>query len=224
MEHGDIRSVKYFIWDFDGTLFDTYPMIIGDFRRALGQFGRDVDPVELMGHFLETVGHAMEYYAKEFDIDLEQLNAAYRQQLAHSNETLPAQPMAKVEQALQAVKARGGENYIFTHRSSVTTQGYLQRFGLEKYFADIVTPQSPCFAWKPAPDGILYLMKTHNLPADQTAMVGDRQIDLDSGIAAGVKTVHYRCKAVPQTLPCDWYFEDFGEMARCLSQAQEETA
>ena len=67
-------------------------------------------------------------------------------------------------------------------------------------------------------------MKTHNLPADQTAMVGDRQIDLDSGIAAGVKTVHYRCKAVPQTLPCDWYFEDFGEMARCLSQAQEETA
>ena len=221
MEKGDIRSVRYFIWDFDGTLFDTYPMIIGDLRKALQHFGRDVQPVELMEKLLHTVSYAMEYYCGKFGIDPARLEEVYRQMLEHSNKTLPARPMAGVEAVLKAVKARGGENYIFTHRSSVTTEGYLDRFGLKDYFADIVTPQSPGFAWKPAPDGIEHLLKTHGLPAQQTAMVGDRQIDLDSGVAAGVKTVHFRCKAVPQELVCDWYYDDFGVMAKSLVPTQE---
>lgn len=218
MEQGDIRSVKYFIWDFDGTLFDTYPMIMGDFRKALQSFGRDADPVELMEKLLDTVAHANGFYAEKFGIDPEALFAAYRQQLAVSNETLPSQPMANVEAVLRAVKARGGENYIFTHRASATTHAYLEQFDLLKYFADIVTPQSPCFAWKPAPDGIVYLLEKHGLSPEETAMVGDRQIDLDSGIAAGVKTVHYRCKAVPQELKCNWHFDDFLVMAQSLTE------
>ena len=221
MENGDICSVRYFIWDFDGTLFDTYPMIIGDLRRALQHFGKDVQPVELMEKLLHTVSYAIEYYSKEFGLDPARLERVYRQMLAHSNETLPARPMAEVESVLQAVKAMGGENYIFTHRSQITTEGYLERFGLKGYFADIITPQSPGFAWKPAPDAIAHLLQTHGLPAEQTAMVGDRQIDLDSGVAAGVKTVHFRCKAVPQELPCDWHFEDFGAMAQSLASKQE---
>ena len=221
MENGDIRSIRYFIWDFDGTLFDTYPMIIGDLRKALQHFGRDVQPVELMDKLLHTVSYTIEYYGNEFSIDPAQLDGVYRQMLARSNETLPSQPMAGIEDALKAVKALGGENYIFTHRSSITTMAYLERFGLTHYFADIITPQSPAFAWKPAPDAILYLLQAHGLPAGQTAMVGDRQIDLDSGVAAGVKTVHYRCKAVPQELVCDWYFDDFTAMAESLASKRE---
>jgi HAD superfamily hydrolase (TIGR01509 family) len=159
------------------------------------------------------------FFADHDDLlDPEALFAAYRQQLAVSNETLPSQPMANVEAVLRAVKARGGENYIFTHRASATTHAYLEQFDLLKYFADIVTPQSPCFAWKPAPDGILYLLEKHGLSPEETAMVGDRQIDLDSGIAAGVKTVHYRCKAVPQELKCNWHFDDFLVMAQSLTE------
>ena len=34
----DMHRLVHFIWDFDGTLFDTYPVIIEDLRGALAVF------------------------------------------------------------------------------------------------------------------------------------------------------------------------------------------
>jgi len=36
--NADVRCVKHFIWDFDGTLFDTYPIIIAQMQAVLGDF------------------------------------------------------------------------------------------------------------------------------------------------------------------------------------------
>ena len=73
----DIRSVKHFIWDFDGTLFDTYPIIIGQMQTALAGFGHTIDPLELMEQLLHTVGFALEYCSEKFSIDYTQLDEAY---------------------------------------------------------------------------------------------------------------------------------------------------
>ena len=39
---------KHVIWDFDGTLFDTYPIIIQNLDNALREFGYTCDPLEAM--------------------------------------------------------------------------------------------------------------------------------------------------------------------------------
>ena len=36
------------IWDFDGTLFDSYPHIHASYMQALADFGRSVDGDTLM--------------------------------------------------------------------------------------------------------------------------------------------------------------------------------
>lgn len=216
-KHTDIRNIKHFIWDFDGTLFDTYPIIIQQMQTALGSFGHTIDPLELMEQLLDTVGAALEYCAAKFSIDLTQLNDAYTV-LHEQSALLPvAPPMKAVESVLAAVLARGGKNWIFTHRDLDSTTAYLEKYGLTHYFSDIVAADTPGFAWKPAPDSIEYLLRSHGLDPEEVAMVGDREIDLASARAAGVYSIHYLCKTVPQNLQCHWRFSDFSHMAAALN-------
>lgn len=217
-EMTDIRCIKHFIWDFDGTLFDTYPIIISQIQTALGQFGHSIDPLELMEQLLCTVGAGLRYCAEKFSIDYTQLNDAYTV-LHDQSALLPvALPMASVEAVLAAVQARGGKNLIFTHRTLSSTAAYLEKYGLSRYFSDIVAPDTSGFAWKPAPDAIKYLLEAHGLDPREVAMVGDREIDLLSGRAAGIYGIHYLCKDVPQQLPCHWRFSNFADLAAMLEK------
>lgn len=219
-EKTDIQQVKHFIWDFDGTLFDTYPLIIAQMQAVLADFGHTIDPVELMEQLLNTVGAALSYCAEKFSIDYAKLSDAYT--VLHDQSALMpvALPMASVEKALAAVLSRGGKNFIFTHRNLASTNAYLEKYGLSHYFADISAPDTPGFAWKPAPDAIEFLLETHGLDRDEVAMVGDREIDLASGRAAGVRCIHYLCKNVPQELACDWRFSDYAAMAAKLENEE----
>ncbi|HAX98844.1 MAG TPA: phosphoglycolate phosphatase, partial [Candidatus Atribacteria bacterium] len=42
--------MKYteYIWDFDGTLFDTYPVMVKAFQRALRELGIEEKPDTLL--------------------------------------------------------------------------------------------------------------------------------------------------------------------------------
>ena len=214
----DIRRIQHFIWDFDGTLFDTYPIIIRQIQTALTQFGHTIDPLELMEQLLNTVGAGLRYCAEKFSIDYTQLNDVYTV-LHNESELLPiAPPMASVEAVLAAVRARGGMNFIFTHRTLASTSAYLEKYGLSHYFSDIVAPNTPGFAWKPAPAASKYLLSTPSLDPSEVAMIGDREIDLLSGQAAGIYGIHYLCKDVPQQLQCHWRFSDFADLAAALEQ------
>lgn len=219
-EKTDIRQIRHFIWDFDGTLFDTYPIIIEQMQSVLRDFGHSIDSLELMEQLLHTVGVALEYCAEKFSIDYPQLSDAYA--IVHNQTALlpVALPMEAVESVLEAVVARGGKNLIFTHRTLASTNAYLEKYGLSHYFTDIVAPDTPGFAWKPAPDAITYLLETHGLDPQETAMVGDREIDLASGRAAGVRCIHYLCKDVPQELQCHWRFSDYAAMAATLKSEE----
>lgn len=216
----DIRQIRHFIWDFDGTLFDTYPIIIEQMQTALGEFGHTIDALELMEQLLHTVGTALKYCADKFSIDYTRFSDAYT--ILHEQSALlpVAPPMASVEKVLAAVQARGGKNFIFTHRTLASTTAYLEKYGLSHYFSHIIAPDTPGFAWKPAPDAIEYLLRTHDLLPQEVAMVGDREIDLASGRAAGIYGVHYVCKDVPQPLQCHWRFTDYADMAEKLTNKE----
>ena len=217
MKNTDIRSIKHFIWDFDGTLFDTYPIIISQIQTVLAQFGHTMDATALMEQLLNTVGAALLYCSERFSLDHTRLSDAYNELHSKSSLLPIAPPMASVEAVLAAVQARGGKNLIFTHRELGSTKAYLEKYNLSHYFSDIVAPDTPGFAWKPAPDAIEYLLRTHGLDPNEVAMVGDREIDLLSGRNAGVYCIHYLCKDVPQTLQCHWQFSNFADLAAALA-------
>ena len=211
-----MENIRHFIWDFDGTLFDTYPMIVGNLRKALNEFGYDCDFTEAMGMMLTNISSAIYHYADQFAIDREELLNVYYRYRNQSVVLFEAQPMDGVKEVLERICETGRYNYIFTHRKDEETALYLKKYGLDKYFREVVGADSPHFAWKPAPDAVLYFVNKYAMQPEETVMIGDRECDLSSGRNAGVGAVHYICSAVPENLECRWRVEHFSQMLALL--------
>jgi len=207
-----METPRHFIWDFDGTLFDTYPVIIENLRLALGEFGFTCDSVEAMGLMLTNIPTARNHYADRFGFDRKELESAYLRHHRTATEQLRAQPMEGAREVLERIRDTGRHSYIFTHRHSGETLAYLRKYGLDEFFRDIVAPDTEGFAPKPAPDAVLYLMEKYGMSPDSAVMIGDRNCDLGSGRNAGIRCAHLICPAVPETLECDWKLENLREM------------
>lgn len=212
----DFHSLRYFIWDFDGTLFDTYPVIIRNLRDALARFGRDAAPAEAMRRMLNNIPSTLDFYANRFGIDRNALYDAYQEFHRQANADMLAPPMEGVREVLQRIRGTGRENFVFTHRPLWETRAYLEKHGMTGLFRELVGPETPGFAWKPAPDAIIWLLKKYGMAPEETAMVGDREVDLGSGRGAGVNTIHLVCPLAPEDLACDWRLEDYQTMLQML--------
>lgn len=213
-----MKNIQHFIWDFDGTLFDTYPVIIEDLNLALREFGHGCEFPETMKLMLVNLGNAQRVYAEKFGISREAVAEAYERHHARSNLELLAKPMAGVRETLEAICASGRHNYIFSHRKPSETVAYLEKYGLSHYFTHIIGPGSAGFAVKPAPDAVLYLVERYAMSPAETVLVGDRECDLGSARNAGIRTLHLVCPVAPEDLVCDWRFESFGQMLTELTK------
>ena len=211
-----MQRIRHFIWDFDGTLFDTYPIIIGSLRDALRHYGRDCDPLKAMELMLDAIPTARNYYADLYGIDRDELAHTYRRYYKPAIDALTAKPYPGIAEVLERICSSGRYNYIYTHRDIEETIRFLEKHGLLGYFKEIVGSGSPAFAVKPSPDTVLYLMEKHGMSPADTVMVGDRECDLGSGRNAGIGVVHYVCAEVPEDLVCDWRINSFQEMLELL--------
>lgn len=211
-----MRRIKHFIWDFDGTLFDTYPMVIGNLQNALAEFGHTCEPVDAMRRMLENIPAARNHYADLYGIPREELALAYTHYSQEAMKQPTGKPMQGVREVLARICETGRHNYIFTNRNLEQTMRFLQKYDLNGYFRCNIGAESPCFAYKPAPDAILWLKEQFGMTNQNTVMIGDRLCDLESGRNAGVRTVHYVCAMVPENLTCDWRIETYDAMLQML--------
>lgn len=207
-----MAHIHHFIWDFDGTLLDTYPTIIGFLRSALQEYGYDCDPAEAMTLMLDTIATARDHYADLYGIDRKELLERYLRYHKARTPLLPAKPFDGVQEVLKYICQSGRYNYIYTHRDDAETVGYLEKYGLLEYFREIVGTASPHFAPKPSPGSVLYLMEKYGMTAQNAVLVGDRGCDLESARNAGIGTVHLLCPVAPQQLECTWRISNFEEM------------
>ena len=211
-----MKDIRHFIWDFDGTLFDTYPVTIRSMRKALGEYGRDCDPTECMAIMLDSIGTALDRYSQRFGIPREELTASFDRYCTASLDDLEARPMEGAREVLEAILEKGGKNYIFSHRHTGEIRLFLDKYALTDLFEEMLGPDSEGFAWKPAPDGILRLMERHGMTEEGTLMIGDRDCDLGSARNASIRTAHLICPAVPQELQCDRKLDDLWQMLEMI--------
>lgn len=208
-----MKQIKLFIWDFDGTLMDTYPFTTACLARALRDCGHEVTQTEILEKMMDKIPYAIEYYAKQFGIS----DLAERYHIYHAEE--PKQDtrlFPDVARVLARIREIGAINAVFTHRGA-DTHTMLERAGVLQFFDELITTESPQFKVKPAPDSILWLMERFAAAPEETVMIGDRVCDLGSGYAAGVKTCHLLTPSVPQYPPCDWRVENFAQMLELLA-------
>lgn len=56
------NTIKHIIWDFDGTLFDTYPGMVYAFKKALEDSGIEAEAEEIHEKMKVSVSNAISYY------------------------------------------------------------------------------------------------------------------------------------------------------------------
>lgn len=170
------------IWDFDGTLFDTYPAMCRDLRLTMERLGYSFTEAELLAHFTVSRGAVLTYCADRTGMTAQEVDRVYRAWVTEHGQP-QAKPFPGVPEFLARFQAAGGRNFIFTHRSG-SVHDYLAGAGLTAYFTE-VTSAGTTFARKPEPAGNLYLMEKYGLDPRRTLAVGDRELDILAGKRAG---------------------------------------
>lgn len=86
---------------------------------------------------------------------------------------------------LAKIVAKGGRNFLVSHRNHLVLE-ILDKAEIASYFTEVVTSVNG-FARKPSPDSFLYLINKYDIK--HGLVIGDRQIDIEAGKAAGLDTL-----------------------------------
>lgn len=187
MKGGCFLRYHHLIWDFDGTLFDTYPAITAAFAQALHGLGYAAPEPEIAAQLRVSMANAVRHYCTLWPLpdDFAQAVAALRAE----TEAEYARPFPGAVDICRQVCAHGGHNYLNTHRGA-SALALLRRFGFADYFADAVTGALG-LARKPSPEGVFYLLHQHHIAPADALMIGDRALDIDAGHGAGIATCYF---------------------------------
>jgi phosphoglycolate phosphatase-like HAD superfamily hydrolase len=174
------------IWDVDGTLFDTYPAIARAFRIALNDLGKDasVDRIERLAR--TSLGYCVTTLANECQLSEDDIGQTFGE---HYNRTPPEEqpPFPGVIAVCEYICSLSGKNVIVTHRGHKGTNELLAANQMTHYFRGCLAREDG-YPKKPHPAAFEAMLKTHNLQREETMAVGDRDIDVLAGQAAGIFT------------------------------------
>lgn len=177
-------------WDFDGTLFDTYPAYTDIFYEELGG---QASKQEILAHLKISFTHAVRHYG----LNDQQIKRVF----ATEQDIDPAKtpPFPYVEKILQFAAI----NVIITHKPRNEVMHILKHYGWTGYFHDIVAGDDG-YPRKPDPASYIYLHNKHRIDL----AIGDRELDIIPARLIGIQTCLFQNSAPG----ADFYlcsYEDF---------------
>ena len=177
-----------FIWDLDGTLLDSYGVIVDSLYQIYQEKGIELDKREILFDVTnESVSAFIKKMEAEYGVPFDALKDRYS--IISGKEKANIKAMEHAIEILDYLKSKGIPNYVFTHRGT-TTESVLNNVGLVSYFDEIVTSLNG-FKRKPSPDGLDYLIKKYQLDKENTYYVGDRPLDIECANKAHIKSIMF---------------------------------
>ncbi len=168
-----------FIWDLDGTLLDSYKVILESVLAALREEGVELDPSDT---YKKLIAGSVKSFLSEISPEPDRLWARYRILSTARDDEIAL--MEGAAETLEALNEMGASNFVYTHKGG-TAKAVLGRLGVLRYFADILSAEDG-YPRKPAPDGVNALVRRHRLDRRKTFYVGDRPLDMECAGNAGI--------------------------------------
>ncbi|WP_251033076.1 HAD hydrolase-like protein [Bacillus sp. ISL-7] len=198
MKRGIIINV---LWDFDGTLFDTYPALVSGFINLSKQ---DLDRDEVLKWLKIDSKTAFKHYGIDEKQRLEY------QTLHNYYSKTESKPFEHLAEALSSVD----HNIIVTHRDKESTIFLLKKYHLDKYFKEIVSVEEQGFTRKPHSSSYEYVLKSHYIDL----VVGDRDLDLIPARELNIKTCAFQNRNIEADFHIDSYADFITEVLNPLQQ------
>ena len=177
------------LWDFDGTLMDTYPA----YTKMVKEASRcGLLDEEIFALLKVSFGHAF----KELGLSEEQIK--HIKELERSLAPEDFKPFPGLKAVLEATDV----NVIMTHKERALAQAILEANDLDRYFTEIVAIDDG-YPRKPDPASYRYLHEKYGIDL----AVGDRELDIIPAKKLGIQTCLYQNHAAS----ADYYVDDYGE-------------
>ena len=177
-----------YIWDLDGTLLDSYGVIVEAAARTAADEGIN-DPKD---YILKVVKQKsctayMEEIGSQCGKTVREVFAQYQKHTHALDDLITLIDGAK--ETLERLQEAGAVHFVYTHRGS-SSEPILERLGVLKCFREVVTSMYG-FAPKPSGEGVRFLVEKYGLDPEQTWYVGDRTLDVYCAKDAGVKALRF---------------------------------
>ena len=187
--------MKYaFIWDLDGTLLDSYRVIVSSAVRTAAEAGiRDDKEAVLRKLKQQSLTAYLRDVSLRCGTPCAALLVRYREISHETTDQIPLIPGAR--EALERLAGCGADHFVYTHRGS-SSEPILRRLGILSFFREVVTSEYG-FAPKPSGEGVRYLLARYGLDPRFSWYVGDRTLDVLCGKDAGIRTLLYLPEGSP---------------------------
>ena len=183
-----------FIWDLDGTLLDSYKVIVSSLHQACLEFGVITDEQEI---YREVITHTVSAFltktVNETGLSFDSLKEKFSE--FNDSGNLRVTLIKNAAETLAYLDNRGIPNYVFTHKGS-NTEFILKNTGIYGFFKDIITGNDG-FPKKPDPAAVNFLIDKHGLDRNSCFYVGDRTLDIDCAANAGIGSILYLPEGSP---------------------------
>jgi pyrophosphatase PpaX len=174
------------LFDLDGTLIDSVPLIVASMRHAFEGHANPPSDVEWVSMIGTPLDGMIRHWATD-EADVERLKERYkRHQWAHHDAMVKAFP--GVPEMLADLQGRGLPMAVVTSKLEASARRSLSHLGLEHQFRAVVGLEATRLH-KPDPEPVRHALALLGADAGGTAFVGDSPHDVRSGNAAGVATV-----------------------------------
>ncbi|CYV34463.1 HAD-IA family hydrolase [Streptococcus suis] len=184
-----------FIWDLDGTLLDSYEAILAGIQETYEQFDIPFDREEVRNFILRySVKDLLVRDADKYGLDSDELNHVRATSLKEKNTQIPL--MTGAVEILNWTAEQGIQNFVYTHKSDNAFQ-VLEDLGIRHHFTEILTSDSG-FSRKPSPEALLFLIEKYGLDKESTYYIGDRLLDVETAINAGIRSINLQINGVEQ--------------------------
>jgi len=206
-----------YIWDFDGTLVDSYPRMTRAYRQALSELGYEIDEAELLLKIKQKARQAAAECAAQLGLDTAEVlgKMISAERVAEGG----LDPYPGTAEALQRIVALGGRNFLYTHRDKGAIEA-LREHDLLSLFTGWIT-EDDHFPNKPKPDAVLHLIKKHDIEPSRAVMVGDRALDLEAGANAGIAGCLFDPDGFYADYPCELRAQTMEEFMRLIGLTEE---
>ncbi|MFX0139296.1 MAG: HAD-IA family hydrolase [Candidatus Hodarchaeota archaeon] len=185
-----MRDFKYIIWDFDGTLFDSYPHIASVIVEIMkNNYNTGLNLKEVQEWCELSLAFCFNKITSEFKISLSEFELLFKNKYEESTESQES-PFPRAEEILKYIQENGGKNYIITHRRKKTLSKLLCYYGMEEYFDAKITTEDG-FPNKPDPTSFLYIINQNKMTLEKVLAIGDRDIDIQAARSINVKSCYF---------------------------------
>jgi len=190
--------IKAVIFDLDGTIADSEHIMGELYGRLFEEFGF---PRPGMEEILKVIAHGGKRIVLELlppdrkdDVELRERMSVRCGEISH--DLLPKiRPMEGAAELLAELKHRGIRVAVATNRGS-TTGELLELLGFSGH-VDVTVTAKQVKNMKPHPEPLLLALKQLGTRPEEALFVGDNEVDLEAGNAAGIKTVLLTKRRVP---------------------------